>query len=145
VAAAAEDLEDAAGSGRIAATAAPTVLDGATTLLPIAIPAPGPSIQAVRLPAARAIPRPIPRQAPRQARQWVEDAVGSGRIAATAARMALDGATSQLPTATPAPGPSIQAVGLPAARQAPRQLVEDAAGSGRIAATVAPMALDGAT
>jgi len=149
-----EDLEDAAGLGRIAAIVAKMALDGVTSQLPIVSLAQAPSTPAVQLRIARTRQHPRAHRA-RRALEDLEDVAGSGWIVAIVAKLALGGATSLLPIVPLVPAPSTPALQLriARARRAPHrahgarralQDLEDAAASGLIAAIVAKMALGGA-
>jgi len=126
-----QGLVVAAGSEPIAAIAAMMALGGATCQLPIVLSAQAASTRAVRLLVAGATHRLFPRRFLRRfphrtPRQEAEDAAGSEQTAATAAKMALGGATSLLPIVLSALAVSTRAVrplpaaGAPAVR-GPRQ------------------------
>jgi len=121
----------AAGLEPIAAIAAMMALGGATCQLPTVLSAQAASTRAVRLLVAGATHRLFPRRFLRRfphrtPRQGAVDAAGSEQTAATAAKMALGGATSLLPIVLSAQAVSTRAVrprpaaGAPAAR-GPRQ------------------------
>jgi len=106
-----QGLVVAAGSEPIAAIAAMMALGGATCQLPTVQSARAVSTRAVLLLVAGATQRLFLRRFPRRTpRQGAVGAAGLEQIAATAARMALGGATSLLPIAPSALAASTRAV-----------------------------------
>merc|ERR1719350_1007422 len=129
--------EVAASGGRLAATVALMAPDGAMGLLPIVPRALAPGIRALRLRVVTPCPyTPCQR----------EVAASGGRLAATVALMAPGGAMHLLPIVLRALAPGIRALRLRAVTQCPYTPCqrEAAASGGRLAATVALTAPDGA-